>query len=69
MLLGSASRTSKLKPSTGSTTEECPPLRDDAAARAVGERFNHAFEAEVGLMLVSTGTASNALALASVCPP
>jgi threonine aldolase len=35
----------------------------------VGERFNHAFEAEVGLMLVSTGTASNALALASVGPP
>jgi threonine aldolase len=31
--------------------------------------FSEAFETDVGVMLVSTGTASNALALASMCPP
>src|SRR5262245_11051929 len=37
--------------------------------KAVAECFNEAFERGVGVMLVSTGTASNALALASICPP
>ena len=47
----------------------CLPYGDDDYTKAVGELFNEAFEADVGVMLVGTGTASNALALACVCPP
>jgi threonine aldolase len=47
----------------------CPPYGDDDYTKRVGALFNEAFEADVGVMLVGTGTASNALALASVCPP
>jgi threonine aldolase len=48
---------------------DCLPYGEDPYTKRVGERFDEAFEAKVGVMLVSTGTASNALALASVCPP
>jgi threonine aldolase len=47
----------------------CLPYGDDNYTKAVGKVFAEVFEADVGVMLVSTGTASNALALASVCPP
>ena len=47
----------------------CLPYGDDDYTKRVGELFNKAFEADVGVMLVGTGTASNALALASICPP
>lgn len=47
----------------------CLPYGDDAYTKAVGTLFSDAFETEVGVMLVATGTASNALALASICPP
>ena len=47
----------------------CLPYGDDDYTKAVGKLFDEAFEAEVGVMLVGTGTASNALALASICPP
>ena len=48
---------------------DCLPYGEDHYTRRVEERFDEVFEAKVGVMLVSTGTASNALALASVCPP
>jgi threonine aldolase len=47
----------------------CLPYGDDAYTKTVEEMFSRAFEADVGVMLVGTGTASNALALASICPP
>src|SRR5688572_8697015 len=47
----------------------CLPYGDDDYTRAVGELFKNVFERDVGVMLVSTGTAANALALASACPP
>ena len=48
---------------------DCLPYGDDHYTRSVGELFNQVFERDVGVMLVSTGTASNALALACVSPP
>jgi threonine aldolase len=48
---------------------DCLPYGDDAHTARVGELFNQAFEREVSVMLVATGTASNALALACMTPP
>jgi threonine aldolase len=47
----------------------CLPYGDDDYTRAAGELFKTVFERDVGVMLVSTGTAANALALACACPP
>ena len=47
----------------------CLPYGDDDYTKKVGDLFSEAFETDVGVMLVGTGTASNALALTSVCPP
>ena len=47
----------------------CLPYGDDEYTKEVGELFKEAFETDVGVLLVGTGTASNALALASICPP
>ncbi len=48
---------------------DCLPYGDDAYTKTVEAAFNDVFETEVGVMLVATGTASNALALACACPP
>jgi threonine aldolase len=42
---------------------------DDALTRRVEHAFSELFEREVAVLLVSTGTAANALALAHVSPP
>ncbi len=47
----------------------CLPYGDDAYTKAVEVAFNKTFETDVSVMLVSTGTAANALALACSCPP
>ncbi len=48
---------------------DCLPYGDDRHTKVVGAAFNKVFEADVAVMLVSTGTAANALALACACPP
>lgn len=45
------------------------PYGDDEYTKQVDALFNDVFETDVGVMLVATGTASNALALACMCPP
>jgi threonine aldolase len=45
------------------------PYGDDAYTKAVEAAFNDVFETDATVMLVGTGTASNALALACACPP
>jgi threonine aldolase len=46
-----------------------PAYGNDALTGEVARRFNDLFERDVAVFLVSTGTAANGLALASVCPP
>lgn len=41
----------------------------DALSQSLDVRFGDVFETEVAVLWVSTGTAANALALASLCPP
>ena len=48
---------------------DCLPYGEDAYTKSVEAAFNEVFETDVGVMLVGTGTASNALALACACPP
>jgi threonine aldolase len=45
------------------------PYGDDAFTRRLGEVANQVFEHEVAIFPVATGTAANALSLASVSPP
>src|SRR5690606_38117314 len=45
------------------------PYGEDDLTRRVEKRIAELFEADVGVLLVSTGTAANALALASMSPP
>jgi threonine aldolase len=45
------------------------PYGDDAFTRRLGEVANKVFEREVAIFPVATGTAANALSLASVSPP
>ncbi len=45
------------------------PYGDDAFTRRLGELANEVFEREVAIFPVATGTAANALALATVAPP
>jgi threonine aldolase len=42
---------------------------EDAVTKRVGQRFCEVFERDVAVFLVPTGTAANALALATVVPP
>jgi threonine aldolase len=49
--------------------EQALPYGNDELTRAVEQQFADLFEYEVDVFLVSTGTAANALALASVTPP
>ena len=44
------------------------PYGDDAYTATVGETFRNVFEADLDVMMVATGTAANALALACVVP-
>ncbi|MDA9975311.1 low specificity L-threonine aldolase [Alphaproteobacteria bacterium] len=45
------------------------PYGDDPCTRRLGELANQVFEREVAIFPVATGTAANALSLASVSPP
>lgn len=45
------------------------PYGGDAWTRQVEERLGRVFERKVGVLLVNTGTAANALALAAMTPP
>lgn len=45
------------------------PYGDDAATRALAQRFATLFERELAIFPVLTGTAANALALATLVPP
>ncbi|MEM7046858.1 MAG: beta-eliminating lyase-related protein [Pseudomonadota bacterium] len=45
------------------------PYGDDTVCTAASEAFDKAFEREVQVRFVTTGTAANALALACLCPP
>jgi threonine aldolase len=45
------------------------PYGADSYTLALGELFRDLFETDVTVLLVSTGTAANALALASITPP
>ncbi len=46
-----------------------PSYATDPVTEAVSQRFAEIFEREVGVFLMSTGTAANALAISSVTPP
>jgi threonine aldolase len=49
--------------------DQALPYGNDELTRAVEQQFADVFEHEVDVFLVSTGSAANALALASVTPP
>ena len=42
---------------------------EDALSKRVDKRFSDLFECECTVLLVSTGTAANSIALAALCPP
>ena len=42
---------------------------EDALTRSVDKRFSDLFECDCTVLLVSTGTAANSIALAALCPP
>lgn len=46
-----------------------PPYGDDRITARLAVRFSEIFEREVAVFPVITGTAANALALATLCPP
>lgn len=46
-----------------------PAYGTDALSKTVAQRFNEIFEREVTVFFVGTGTAANALAIASYCRP
>jgi threonine aldolase len=47
---------------------DCLPYGDDDYTKAAEKLFNDVFEADVGVMMLATGTAANALALACTTP-
>lgn len=46
-----------------------PAYGEDALSRVLDEKFSAVFEREVRVFAVATGTAANAISLASLCPP
>ena len=42
---------------------------EDALSKSVDKRFSELFECDCTVLLVSTGTAANSIALAALCPP
>lgn len=49
--------------------ESVPSYGNDAVTEDAKLKFNQVFEREVEVFFMSTGTAANGLALASICPP
>ena len=54
---------------TTGSTGPLPAYGDDEVTRRLGVRFAEAFEREVDVFLVATGTAANALSVAAFSPP